>query len=154
MHPPIFEALENIRFAAGLPPLVLKQLQSLAARRTFAKGEVVFREGEHCDNVYLVASGTVALDMHVHECGAVRLLTVGAGELLGWTPLFGSDSMTATATALEVTCALEFPGAQLRELCESNHEIGYRLMRQAALALSHRLVATRLQLLDIYPGPV
>ena len=148
-----FGMLERIRFAAGLPQQTLMQLQAIAELRTFAAGEVIFRENTDCDNVFLLASGQVALDMHVEGRGQVRILTIGSGELLGWSPLFSAGPMTATATALEATCALSLSGARLRELCETDHELGFRIMRQVAVALSQRLVATRLQLLDLFTAP-
>jgi CRP-like cAMP-binding protein len=58
--------------------------------------------------------------------------------------------MTATATTQEATRLVVIPGATLGALCESNHEIGYRVMQQMARALAQRLVATRLQLLDLF----
>ncbi|HAW27385.1 MAG TPA: hypothetical protein DCY03_04590, partial [Planctomycetaceae bacterium] len=38
----------------------------------------------------------------------------------------------------------------LAEVCEQDHDIGYQIMRRVALALSQRLVASRLQVLDMY----
>jgi CRP-like cAMP-binding protein len=100
--------------------------------------------------MFLVESGHVALDMHVPGRGPVRILTVGEGELLGWSALLQDGPMTCAATALESTRLIAIPGAGLAALCEANQEIGYRVMRQMARALAQRLVATRLQLLDLF----
>ena len=43
-----------------------------------------------------------------------------------------------------------FDSDQVRQLCDDNHEIGYRFLESVAEALSRRLVATRLQLLDLF----
>jgi CRP-like cAMP-binding protein len=58
--------------------------------------------------------------------------------------------MTATATALETVRAIAIDGPQLRTLCQQRTDIGYHVMARMAEALSHRLTATRLQLLDLY----
>ena len=142
--------LGGLRFAAGLPPPVLAELAALAVPRTFGPRAIIFREGTACEEVYLVESGHVALDMNVPGRGLIRILTVGEGELLGWSALLGDGVMTATATALEETKLVVLPGAALRDLCQRNHEIGFRIMQQVARALSQRLVATRLQLLDLF----
>ena len=149
-----FGLLENIRFAAGLPQQTLTELQAIGELHTYPAGDVIFRENGECDDFFLVASGHVALDMHVAGRGQVRILTVGPGEMLGWSALFGNGQMTATATVLEAVCTIAFPGRALRELCDENHELGYRIMRQAAMALSQRLLATRLQLLDLFSAPI
>ena len=50
----------------------------------------------------------------------------------------------------EAVKTVALPGDQLRQLCEAEHEVGYHIMRQLASALSRRLLATRLQLLDLF----
>jgi len=148
-----FGVLENIRFAAGLPRHTLLELRAIGEKREYSAGEVIFQENGKCDDFFLVASGQVALEMHVAGRGQVGILTVGPGEMLGWSALFANGQMTATATALEPVCAIALSGRALRDLCDQNHELGYRIMRQAALALSQRLVATRLQVLDLFAAP-
>jgi CRP-like cAMP-binding protein len=142
--------LGQLRFAAGLPPQTLVELTGLATEQAFAAKSVIFREGAHCPEVYIVQSGHVALEMNVPGRGAARILTVGEGELLGWSALLGDGRMTATATAIDDTRLVAISGAKLRVLCETNHAIGVRVMQQVATALSQRLVATRLQLLDLF----
>ena len=56
--------------------------------------------------------------------------------------------MTATATATEDSQIICLPGDKLRTLCNVDHEFGYSLMRHLAAALSKRLLATRLHLLE------
>ena len=58
--------------------------------------------------------------------------------------------MTATARVLEPATLLILDSRQLITLCEHNPRFGYEFMRRTALAISQRLSATRLQLLDIY----
>ena len=152
MHnfPSPLESLETLHFSAGMPAATLRSLAKLGSVRTLVAGEIIFREGEHVCDLFLVHSGCVALDMHVPGRGTVRLLTVGAGEILGWSAILGDCVMTATATTLEPTTSVVIPGAELQQLCDGNHEIGYEFMRRLAVALSRRLVATRLQLLDLF----
>ena len=88
--------------------------------------------------------------MCVPARGCVRLLTVGAGELLAWSALLGRGEMTATATADEDTQVIAIPAPKLLDICESYPEVGYHLMRRLAHALSRRLLATRLQMLDLF----
>jgi CRP-like cAMP-binding protein len=147
------QTLYEHSFVVGLPPHILVEVAALAMRREFAAGAVIFREGADCDELLLIDSGLVALDVHVSGRGPVRILTLGQGDMLGWSPLLGTGRMTATATALEPTHAFAIAGLKIRSLCERNHEAGYRIMRQTATALAQRLTATRLQLLDLFAEP-
>jgi CRP-like cAMP-binding protein len=82
--------------------------------------------------------------------GCKRVLTIGPGELLGWSALLEQTRMTATARTLEITRVVEIDAAPLLMVCESDLEFGYEIMRRTMLALAKRLSATRMQLLDVY----
>jgi CRP-like cAMP-binding protein len=143
--------LEELNFSAALPPPVLEQLAAAATVRRVPAGTVVFREGSENHDLYLVRSGRVGLEMRVPGRGSVCILTLGPGEMVGWSALLDRHSrMTAGAVALEETELVVAEAGKLRELCEASHDFGYHLMRQMAGALSARLVATRLQLLDLF----
>ena len=144
------ELLSELQFAASLPPKALEQLAVTSQVRDFAAGSVLFKEGSESHDLYLIAAGQVALDMNVPGRGSVRILTLGAGDMVGWSAVLAEGRMTATALAVTQTRAVVASGEKLLELCESDHEVGYQLMRRMATALSRRLVATRLQLLDLF----
>jgi CRP-like cAMP-binding protein len=147
---PLPEGLEQIPLIAAIPPPLRERLAGLAHALEFTPPALVFREGSPADTLYLVLSGHVALEVHVPIRGNVRILTVGPGELLGWSAVLGNSAMTATARALEPTRLIALPALELRSACEADHELGYHLMRQLAAVLSTRLTATRLQLLDAF----
>jgi CRP-like cAMP-binding protein len=149
-QPSIEKDLRDLTFAAEWPDGTIAEIANLTARTACPAGAVIFREGEQSESIHFVVSGLVALEMSVPARGTVRLLTLGNGELLGWSPLVGNPEMTATAVAIEPTNLLTIPSAALLALCDRNHEIGFAVMRRLARALSRRLTATRLQLLDLF----
>src|SRR5579872_7476312 len=142
--------LYELSFAKGLPPRAMEALATMAELETVAEWEVLFREGALCHDLFLVQTGFFTLDMHIPAKGRVTILTVGPGEILAWSALLGEGSMTATATAVEESRVITLPGDKLRTLCQVDHEFGNSLMRHLAVALSQRLLATRLQLLDLF----
>jgi CRP-like cAMP-binding protein len=142
--------LGEMSFARGLPARAMEALATMAELQTVAQRGILFHEGAQCQDLFLVQSGFFTLDVHVPARGRVTILTVGPGELLAWSALLGEGSMTATATAVEESRVLTLPGDKLRTLCNVDHEFGYSLMRHLSIALSRRLLATRLQLLDLF----
>jgi CRP-like cAMP-binding protein len=129
---------------------IISALCAIASMAEFPTGTVIFSEGDLDDRLYFLSKGTVSLEMATPRGGKQRILTIGAGDLLAWSGLLGDGRMTSTATALEPIRMIEFWADPLRELCDSNHEVGYVVMSRVAKALSRRLLATRLQLLDLY----
>jgi CRP-like cAMP-binding protein len=144
------KTLESVEFLRQLPPGLLSKLSPLASVEVHGAGSVLFRETDRFDRLLIVVKGLVALDMQVSRRGPTRVLTVGPGEVLAWSSILGDQSMTVTATVVAPAELISIPASSLKELCAADHEIGYAIMERMAVALSRRLLATRLQLLDMF----
>lgn len=136
-------------FFRGLDPQDAGQLASLAREVRFAKDEVIYREGEECQDFYLVVSGRVVLEI-TPPSGAFPFDTVEAGDEFGWTAVLGSHDRVLQARALQDTLVLAFDAARLRALCESDRAFGYDLMRKLLSSAVERLQAVRLEVMDLY----
>jgi CRP/FNR family transcriptional regulator, cyclic AMP receptor protein len=143
------QLLRQLHFSATLPDSVLDHLASSAKVLVFPAHSQLFCEGAKNDQLMIVCSGRVALDLHVPGQGNVRILTMGPGELLAWSALLAEGRMTTSATALDDTKVVSISTAELTAACDTDHSFGYFLMRQMAVALAERLTATRGQLIDL-----
>ncbi len=139
-----------MEFTRGLEPSHLVRLASLAIEVTFEEGEIIFREGDTGNMIYLVQEGCVAIYIGLPRRGHVTILTVEPGRLLGWSSLFPPHHKTASARAMAPTRAIAINAAQLWEACQADHDLGYTVMWHMAEAITSRLIATRLQILDIF----
>lgn len=146
----LIEMLREIRFLHDVGPMHLEQIAGIARVREFNDGDVVFRQGGTAEHVYLVVDGNVSLEICAAGTGCKQILTLGPGELLGWSAVLGQVSFTARARAVGPTRLVEMEVAQLLSFCDRDPQFGYELMRQVAMALAKRLSATRMQLLDVY----
>ncbi len=144
------QALSQTSFALTLPAATITRLAALAQPKSLASGATLFREGDSHDGFYIVRSGHVVLEMGIATRGRARILTVGPGELLAWSTLVGDSRMTATAIAQDDVELLALSGRELAAACEADHELGFQIMRRIAQGLSKRLLATRLQMLDLF----
>jgi CRP-like cAMP-binding protein len=142
--------LRSLTFARELDASALERLAEIARPVGWQKGQMIFREGERDEFLYLVVEGHVALEVPVPPRGRVRILTVCPGEVLGWSSVYSQKPKVAGAVAVEPTRALAVGAARLRELSEADPRFGYRLARRLLQVVSERLQATRLQLLDVF----
>jgi CRP/FNR family cyclic AMP-dependent transcriptional regulator len=149
MEPPK-PAVSGHPFLRSLSPAYLEILQDCAVKREFLAGEVIFREGEIADRLYLIEEGKVALESQLPPRGHLAVQELGPNEVLGWSWLFPPYVWHFGARAVEPTRALSFNGAHLLIACERNHEFGYELMKRLAQVLIRRLQATRRQLVRLH----
>ena len=146
----LLESVSYCDFLNAMPAELVVRLGRLAHARAYVAGAVLFVEGLAHPEFHVIVDGHVRLDMHVPGRGRVPILSAGPGDVLAWSSLVGDSIMTSTGVALEDVRTVAFRADQLLAVCESEHEVGYHVMRQLASALSRRLLATRLQLLDLF----
>lgn len=142
--------LNHLAFTRGMEADQLDRIAEIAGPAQWDSSAIIFREGERGSVLYVVDDGRVAIEIAVPGRGPVTILTVGPGEVFGWSSVFGQRSKTASARAVEPTKALALDAARLRELCDADSRLGYLLTRRMLEVVSERLKATRMQLLDIY----
>jgi len=134
-------------FVRYLPVEHLAILNECAMVVQFDIGQTIFREGDPANRFYLILNGAVALQSHTVEGGATLTVTLGEGDVLGWSWLFPPYRWHFDAVAVESTQAVFFYGTWLRQMTEEHHELGYELMRRMAEVLIRRLQATRRQMM-------
>ncbi len=137
-------------FLKGMTPEQLHLLVGCASNVRFDPGQYIFREGEEANQFYIVRQGKVALEIVTPQRGSIIIDTLADDEVLGWSWLLPPYHWHFNARALELTRAIALDGKCLRTKCESDHDLGYELLKRFANLIEQRLQATRLQLLDLY----
>ena len=146
--------LADLDVAQGCSPVAFAELAKIARVSRFCAGETLFREGQLYNHLHWVISGRVTLEMTTGASSPKCILSLGKGDVLAWSSLVGDGRMTAKAIAMTDTELVGFDAHKLQPLMEADYELGYRLMRSIATSLSRRLLATRLQLLDLFNHPL
>lgn len=134
----------------GLEPGVLEVIAGCGRNEHVTTGAFLLREGEPAERFFLIRRGSVALEVQAPGRGALTIETLHAGDAVGWSWLFAPYRWQLDARALTPCELIGFDGVCLRGKCETDHELGYQLMRRFAANLVDRLQATRFQLLDVY----
>ncbi len=142
----------RIPFFKGLDDSHLSKLEALGHELTFDRDQIIFREGDESSFFYIILSGRVSLE--VTALGrTLRVQTIGENEEFGWSSMLPSHGKQFQARALDSLHVLAFDGPRLREACEEDNTFGYALMKRLLSVVSHRLLAMRVQVLDMYsPG--
>ena len=128
------------------------QLMRIAELVEFEPNEVIHREGDESDRLYLVVRGHVAIEL----AGRNRSVAGRNGRSRRGIRLV-VDAARSRAL-LPVARARRRPGAgvqraDLRQMCEEDPRFGYALMSRLLAVVAERLQATRLQIVDMHWTP-
>lgn len=103
-------------------------------QRQFNAGEILFRQGDPSETVYLIRSGTVAVLKERPETPVV-LGHVGTGEFLGEMGAVEGLPRSATAQAETAVVADVFEKAQFLELVSRDSALAFNLIRRLSMRL-------------------
>ena len=132
----------------------VRKIAEMSTIRPLKTGDILFREGDRQESVYIVLQGRVGLEMFVPHRGKVRFYTAETWEIFGWSSVTPNiRQRTASAVAVVDSVVLRVNAEQLFRACDEDHDLGYLVMRRLANVVAARLLVTRLQLLDMFANP-
>ncbi|MBI4367063.1 MAG: cyclic nucleotide-binding domain-containing protein [Deltaproteobacteria bacterium] len=128
---PLFADCDTERLAA---------LARIAQPMTAAPQEVVIREGEIGDALYIVQDGACAVTTRLGSSAQIELLTVlTAGDIFGEIGLLVSQPRSATVTALDLVELLRLDAEPLHRLLAEDAAFGVMLYRRLGGLAAERL---------------
>lgn len=135
--------LKNSLLFSGLNDQDLASLAAITVRRSFAKGETLFSEGEEATGFYLLVAGYLKL-CRVSSDGREKVLHfVRPGETFAEAAFFGDGRYPAESRALEAGEALFLPRQGFMNLMEKNPQFALNLV--VSLSLSLRRFARQIE---------
>jgi CRP/FNR family transcriptional regulator, cyclic AMP receptor protein len=147
---PSARPLASRPFFQGLDPAFLATLESGVSVVSFAAGAEVVREGSPATAFFLIEEGKVALEIASPDRPRRTILTLGPGDVLGWSWLVAPYRWRLDAHAVKPTVVTAVNATVLRAALEADPAQGYRLLLRLLPIIASRLESTRLQLLDLH----
>lgn len=114
--------LARIPLLSQLVPMERLALANLLQPAFFARGNLIMRQGDPADALYLIESGQVAV-----EQGGQTLATLGEGDFFGEIALLTRGVHGADVRALTPTDVLALPGADFHRLIDGRPELEAQL---------------------------
>jgi CRP-like cAMP-binding protein len=141
----IFDNLSDVQYE-----LIAYLCQPLRARR----GEILLREQERSDDLYIIAQGGVEVLVDPSQITAggrgelpeERVLAeLRDGQVFGEVALVDQGVRSASVrVSMEDTQLFRIPRKQLMSLCDTYPELGYKLMKNLAAELAFKIRDTAL----------
>ncbi|MCA9915487.1 MAG: cyclic nucleotide-binding domain-containing protein [Anaerolineae bacterium] len=131
----------------------LELVSSIANERHYQAGEVIFEENTTGDEMYVIASGEVEIQVDPStigddsDKGKFTIATFRRGQVFGEISLVDQGLRSAGARcSKQDTHLVVIPREKLMLLCDTYPQLGYKLMRNLAADLAMKIRHTDLHL--------
>lgn len=134
--PRISEVVDNVDLFEGLNEEQVQRMAAISGYQTYEAGEEIFGHGGPCDEVYLVISGEVAVELPGSD---EPIGKVGVSESLGEIALLMNAPHFAAAIACTEVELGVLTRERLNDLVRTRPDIGLVLFRNLARGLGEKL---------------
>jgi CRP/FNR family cyclic AMP-dependent transcriptional regulator len=126
-----------------LTPTQLELVANLCEEVVFQEGEIIFKEGSHSKELYIITQGEVEITIHTGPAASSQETVIAKlrrGQSFGEIALVDEGLRSASARAAQKdTSLLMIQRDKLIMLCESYPQLGYRLMHNLAADLAMKI---------------
>lgn len=113
---PVISLLENVPIFAGLETAALELLLDHAERRDYAPDDLVVREGEASNLLFLIGSGSVRIIKNFGARGQIELTTLEAKDFFGEMCIIDTLPRMATVQTREISTLFSISTAAFHRL--------------------------------------
>lgn len=140
-----YEILRKAPLFASLDQEAAAALVARMSKQEVGRGQVLFRENEPGDRVFIITRGKIKLGRTATDGRENLVAVLGPGEMFGELSLFDPGARTMTATAVSETELIGLGHDQLNDYLDSRPEVAKYLLQ----ALTRRLRRTNENLADL-----
>ena len=134
--------LKDVELFEGVTDEELLAIAKICQEQTFKAGDTITAQGEHGDSLFVIHEGLVEVirGATLTDPSPRAVINLGKGQLFGEMALVDRGPRSATVRALaKKTIVHVIHRDDFEKLCESNHRLGYIVMRNIAADLSFKL---------------
>ena len=132
----------------GLTDDQLKKIAEVAGQRIYNESEIICREGEMGDTMFIIETGSVDVLKGAGGDDETLLATLPHGSVFGEMSLVNVEPRSATVRAKETTVAIILENNALAEIFSGDRELLIILLLNITRILSKRLRLTNDKLLS------
>jgi CRP/FNR family transcriptional regulator, cyclic AMP receptor protein len=145
----IAQSLLRLPFFTDMSREHLEFVSGCATHVRMKGGQLVLTQGRKCDRFYLIRSGAVALELHAAN-RTLEIMTVGENDIIGWSWMVPPYTYHYDGRAINDVSLVGFDADCVRQKCDADPVFGYDMYKRFSSLIADRLMATRMQLLDVY----
>jgi CRP/FNR family transcriptional regulator, cyclic AMP receptor protein len=121
-HATVFALLDELELFEALEDDEIDSLAREVKTVRWEPGTVVFEEGDHGEECYVIHTGSVKVTRRLVDGQPIALAQVGHGGVVGELALFASERRAGTLQAVDLTTAVTITREQLMGILRGNAE--------------------------------
>ena len=121
--------LRRVQLFSDLPPSELKQVAAITNEQYYLDGEVIARQGEPGEAMYIIVSGQVRVTSDDDSHATVELARRGPGDYVGEMAIISQEPRMASLTAQGDVRLLHITQAQFEAILRERPETSLAVMR-------------------------
>ncbi|MGB9847424.1 MAG: Crp/Fnr family transcriptional regulator, partial [Desulfotomaculales bacterium] len=137
--------LRDIPLFSRVEKVVFQPVCKAANKRHLKRGEILFRQGDAADSIYLIKEGSFKLVRVTEEGQETILQLIGRGEIVGEAALFQDTEHPATAVALEEAKVCSIKRELLEKVIKETPDLAWQIIA----SLGSRLYNTWEQITEL-----
>ena len=141
--------LKSVSIFSDVDTYGIQRLGEICQERTYSEDEIIFVEHTEGNELFIILEGEVSICLELaSEEDAMPLVTLRSGDVFGELSVVDESPRSATARALTQCRTLVIRKDQFDALMESDHDLGFRVMRNLARLVSKRVRNANQKILD------
>jgi NTE family protein len=133
--------LRLIPFFSDLPEAVLQDIELSCRREHYAKGDLVFAEGDLGDRMYIIQSGQVKVVSEMN--GSEKIFSyLNPGNFFGETALLTAEPRNASVRVLIDSDLISLSRDDLQRLVDQHPALAVQLNHELSRRLTHQISGT------------
>ncbi len=143
------QLLTQFDIFSGLSAEQLAAIAAFGEEVTYAKGEILFSEGQEAKRLFILLEGKVALQVRLvsHRDNITLEIINQPYHTLGWSGLVSPYYYTASAVCQLNSRLVMLDGPALMRFLEAEPTVGFTIMRRITEVICDRLRTSRVALL-------
>jgi CRP-like cAMP-binding protein len=144
------DRLKKLKIFKEALPASLERLSKDMVEKTYASGDIVLKEGEASGALYLILSGSVAVQKKVEGDQSKVVARLEAEEFFGEMSFLENQPHSATIVAQEETTIFLLPRTALNELIQKDATVALDQVLTLLSGVSARLRRTTRELVGVF----
>ncbi len=117
---------------------MLKKLLSITEILLFDKNEMVFRQGEKAERLYLLKKGLILLEHRISDKITIALSSIKPRYSFGWSAMLDEEYFSSDAICPEHCIVYSFKASWLKEIMEADHSLGFIISQRLLYVVKKR----------------